>query len=293
MRHVLRYHMSKIEFKDKFVAFIDVLGFKALVEAAEAGNDGTLNNVLSMLAEYGSAKHREKFAKSGPSLCPDSRYIQRDLDFRSTNISDSLILSSEISPAAVVNLVHHCWALVLSLLPLGVMCRGYITRGSLSHEGIQFFGSGFHKAYENEKHGVSAFKRVADERGTPFVEIDRLVSEYLATDGDWCSREMFSRCVKSDGEVVALFPFQRLQHSFVIGNSGTHRFDPDREKQANHNLRTSLTRMKHSVLALVDQSNTSAVNKAEHYIRALDAQLATCDQTDDILTKLGQTPGSL
>src|SRR5258708_15268930 len=103
--------MSKIEFKDKFVAFIDVLGFKALVEAAEAGNDGTLNNVLSVLAEYGSAKHQERFAKSGPNLCPESRYIQRDLDFRATYISDCLILSSEISPAAVVNLVHHCWAL--------------------------------------------------------------------------------------------------------------------------------------------------------------------------------------
>jgi hypothetical protein len=165
------------------------------------------------------------------------------------------------------------------------MCRGYITRGSLSHEGIQFYGSGYQKAYKSE-HDVSAFKRGADERGTPFVEIDRLVSEYLATDGDWCSREMFSRCVKGDGEVIALFPFQRLQHSFIIGNSGTHRFDPGREKQANHNLRTNLTRMKHSVLALVDQANIEAVKKAEHYIRALDTQLAACDQTDDILTRL-------
>lgn len=284
--------MSKIEFKDKFVAFIDVLGFKALVEAAEAGNAVTLNNVLSILAEYGSAEHRKRFAKHGPILCPESRYIQRDLDFRATYISDCVIISSEVSPAAVINIVHHCWALVLSLLPLGVMCRGYITRGSISHGDSQFVGSGYHKAYKSE-HNVSAFKRRIDERGTPFVEIDSPVSEYVATDGNWCTREMFSRCVKGDGEVVALFPFQRLQHAFVIGNSGTHRFDPGREKQANHNLRTGLARMKHSVLALVDQSNTDAVSKAEHYIRALDAQLAVCDQMDDILTGLGQTRGSL
>ncbi len=29
--------MANVEFKEKFIAFLDVLGFKKLVEAAEAG----------------------------------------------------------------------------------------------------------------------------------------------------------------------------------------------------------------------------------------------------------------
>jgi hypothetical protein len=283
--------MPKIEFKDKFIAFVDVLGCKALVEAAEAGDDATLNHVLGILTEYGSERHRNGFAQNGPALCPESHYFQRDLDFRVTHISDCLIVSGEVSPAGVINLVHHCWALVLNLLVVGVMARGYITRGNISHHGDQFVGSGYQKAYENE-HNVAAFKRQADERGTPFVEIDRGVAEYIATDGDWCTRETFSRCVKADGRVVALFPFQRLQHSFVIGNFGAHRFDPDREKRGNQNLRESLTKMKNRVAALVDRSNPDAVSKAEHYIGALDAQLATCDRIDEILTQLGSRSSS-
>jgi hypothetical protein len=96
---------------------------------------------------------------------------------------------------------------------------------------------------------------------------------------------MFSRCTRGDGDVVALYPFQRLAHSFVIGGFGRE-FDPERERRSNHNLRLGLKSLKERVLAFVDTSNPSAVRKAEHYLRALDAQLTVCDKTDGAIDAL-------
>lgn len=274
-----------MEFKEKFVAFVDMLGFKTLVEASEAGTGMPLSELLKLLETFGTPEERSKFEKYGPIVCPQSTYSQRNLDFCLTPISDCVIVSSEVSPAGVINLVNHCWGIVIKLLQNGIMCRGYITRGNIFHtETPQFIGTGYQKAYENEGK-VSAFKREADERGTPFVEVDRVVCDYIGKCEDRCVKEMFSRYVKDDGEVVALFPFQRLAHSFVIAGFG-QKFDPEKEKRSNQNVRRMLANLKERVMAYLDISNPSAVRKIEHYIQALDAQLAVCDWTDEMINLL-------
>jgi len=80
--------MANAEFKEKFVAFVDVLGFKKLVEAAEAGTPAPLDDVLEVLKKLGSAEEGHKFAKHGPKVCPQSTYIQRNLDFQITQVTD-------------------------------------------------------------------------------------------------------------------------------------------------------------------------------------------------------------
>ena len=50
-----------------------------------------------------------------------------------------------------------------------------------------------------------------------------------------------------------------------------------------------LTDMKQKVSALIDVSNPRAVQKGEHYMRALDAQLAVCDGTGACLLQLETT----
>lgn len=273
-----------MEFKEKFVAFVDVLGFKKLVEAAEAGTGMALTELLELLKKFGSPEERNKFGKYGPTVCPQSTYLQRDLDFRLTQISDCVIVSSEVSPAGVINLVNHCWGIVIGLLQSGMMCRGYIDRGPIFHMGSQVIGTGYQKAYEKEGK-VAAFRREANERGTPFVEVDRSVCDYVRNCEDRCVKEMFSRYVKDDREVVALFPFQRLAHSFMIGGFG-QTFDPEKEKSSNQNVRRWIENLRERVKNLVDKSNPSAVRKAEHYIQALNAQLALCDKNDGIIDML-------
>lgn len=279
--------MSNIEFKDKFIGFVDILGWKEKVKAAEAETGMSLSELKEALKDLGTPEDESCFKEYGPMTCPGSVYVQRDLDFQLTRISDCVLVSTEISPAGVINLVNHCWGAVIKLLIKGIMCRGYITRGPIYHTSEpEIIGSGYQETLDRE-HQVSAFRRKADEIGTPFVEVDPAVCDYVRDHGDLCVKEMFSRYVKNDGVVTALFPFQRLRHSFIIGGWWPgHTFDPEKERQSNENIRSSIAIMKERVRTLVDRSRDDAVSKAEHYIADLDAQLEVCKETDEMIDKL-------
>ena len=274
-----------MKFEEKFIAFVDTLGFKNLVEASESGIGLTLPELMDCLAKLGSRSDESRFVQYGPIICPRSRYQQHDLSFKVTQISDCVIVSSEASPSGAINLVNHCWSASIRLLMKGIMCRGYITRGLIYHQDGQVIGTGYQRAYASES-GVSAFKLEADERGTPFIEIDPEVCRYIETETDACVQEMFSRMVRSEDGTTALFPFQRLSHDFIIGGSSSRQFDPEREKDANNNMRHLLSSLKDRVLRHVDPKNEKAVRKARHYLLALDKQLVICDKTETAINKL-------
>lgn len=284
VRTLRNNNSSKKEYKDKFIGFVDILGWKEKVKSSETGTGNSLDDLLKLSKELGTPQDKSKFEKYGPIICPCSKYIKRNLDFEITRISDCVIVSTEISPAGVINLINHCWAAVIRLLTKGIMCRGYITRGMIYHNTSEpdFIGSGYQKAYEKE-HQVTAFKCKADEIGTPFVEVDPVVCNYIRDCIDKCVREMFSRFVEEDGKVTALFPFKRLEHSFVIGDWMGQKFDPERELRSNENTKLMILRMKENILSYVDQSNHKAVSKAQHYINALDRQLGVCQKTEELI----------
>jgi hypothetical protein len=160
------------------------------------------------------------------------------------------------------------------------MCRGYITRGPVYHTETQVIGSGYQAAFAAEA-DVTAFKREADERGTPFVEIDASIAEYVASCGDSCVQMMYSRNVKNDGTVSAVFPFARFSHSFAIGGFGG-RFDPKKERESNDVVRSNIHKLKKRVEAHINQ-NDNALIKGRHYLAILDEQLVICDQTDEFI----------
>ena len=89
---------------------------------------------------------------------------------------------------------------------------------------------------------------------------------------------------------MALFPFKRLGHSFVV--SAHQRFEVERERRSNQNVRLILERLKERVMNFVDMSNPDAIRKAEHYIRALNAQLQECDRTDEFITLMDESPAA-
>lgn len=273
------------EFKDKFVAFVDILGFKSMVETAEANDGLSAADLKEFRTMLGKPEDRAQFVKYGSEVCPDSAYIRRDLDFQVSQESDCVVVSAELSPAGVINLIDYCWRAAIRLLTKGVMVRGYITQGPILHDGDGFpMGTGYHKALDKER-GVTAFKQEADELGTPFVEVDSVVCAYVANCGDVCVKKMFSRMVKEDESVTAIFPFQRLSHSFVTGGYG-QKFDPEKEKASNQVIRESIKSLKERVFFFVNESNESAMKKASYYIKELDVQLAICDQIDENITAL-------
>jgi hypothetical protein len=278
-------------FKDKFIGYVDILGWKSFVEQANAEvNDMNLQVLIRFLDKLGSQEKRRDFAIYGPTFAPDSKYIQRDLDFQLTQAYDCVVVSTEVSPAGVINLIGHCWSVVMGLLGQGIMCRGYITRGPIFHTSKYCIGIGHQKALEGEK-DVSFFKREADKKGTPFVEIDESVCEYVEASGDSCVKTLFARKVKKDGKLTALFPTQALVHQFVIGGFSFGGFkqkcDLAKEKEANNQMRLMLTEIRERVKGFVDTSNPDAVRKSEHYIKVLDDQLRECDGLDSFIGQLG------
>ncbi len=277
--------MSVSPFKDKFVAFIDVLGFKDMITNAERGTGRSFEDIRAILKELEHRKNKDFYAKHGPQICPSSKFTRQDLDFEITQVSDCAIVSAEVSPAGAINIVQHCWGIAIMLLTKGVMVRGYITRGPIYHSGSDFMGTGYQTAYERES-GVSAFKHEVDEKGTPFVEVDQSVVDYITSETDSCVRKMFERMIKRDGDLTALFPFQRLSHDFVIGGYGAPKFDAEKEKRNNNLVRQNLHKLKKRVSEYVDPANDRATRKTRHYIAALDAQLAACDETDRFIDDL-------
>lgn len=273
------------EFKEKFVAFIDILGFKRMVAESESGSGMMLGQILDLLKIFGSPDERQKNEQYGPSCCPQSQYIDKHIDFRLTQISDCAVISTEVSPAGAINLINFCWGIAIKFLQHGILCRGHITRGRIYHTADQFIGTGYQAAVAAEQK-VSVFQRGPDDKGTPFIEIDPYFCEYVEELGDSCIKTMFERMTGSDGEGgVALFPFKRLQHSFIIGAPG---FKPDKEREANENVRKMILKMKGNVLSFADPSNPKAMRKIEHYVRALDAQLEVCNKTNAFIDKLCQ-----
>jgi hypothetical protein len=91
---------------------------------------------------------------------------------------------------------------------------------------------------------------------------------------------------KSDGGLVALFPIQQLVHQFSITVPDT-RAVLDEQKRGNNEMRQLIGVIKERVISFVDKSNSRAIEKAEHYIAALDEQLRVCDFVGDSIKTLG------
>ena len=68
---------------DKFVAFVDILGFQSKVEAMERGEGIRLSELLELCSTLSQETHVDNLADYGPIICPESRYNSRNLNLRS------------------------------------------------------------------------------------------------------------------------------------------------------------------------------------------------------------------
>ena len=269
-------------FVDKFIAFFDVLGWKSLVGAAEKKNGSSLQEVLDVLDMIRSElkRCRDFFENDGPKICPAAIFDRKDMDFRFTFVSDSVLLSVEVSPAGLINLLNCCGIVYSKLfLRKGLMCRGYIKRGSIYHTADYCVGSGFSDVVEGEKK-VSIFKTESGERGTPFIEVNRNIIQYVNDEiSDNCVKKMFSEFVKVEDDVAAIFPFKRLDP----GLFGDGTFAPDKERKTIATVRNWIGNAKEMVRRHVDPSSESARRKERCLIRFLDAQLDVCDTEEKMI----------
>ncbi|PHS27779.1 MAG: hypothetical protein COA84_03175 [Robiginitomaculum sp.] len=279
----------KPKFKDKFIGFIDLLGFTSMVDASESNTGRSLAELIILQTILENRDGIDNIRENGPIICPDSEYNQLNLDIQVSQMSDSVLFSSEISPSGVINLINLCWVVVFKLLQEGVLVRGYITRGSLYHDSKTFVGSGFNRAYEFEngsykkKSSVTAFKMHPDECGTPFVEVDKKITQYIEEQSDPCLKTMFNRFVMEQEDVTGLFPFKKIAHECIVGGSD---YDPLDEMRSNDVVRRMLLVLKENIVRYVDAENQQVMRKVNHYLDALNRQLENCDKFDEAIGEL-------
>jgi hypothetical protein len=75
---------SSPQFEDKFIAFVDILGWKNHVVAAEAGSGLSLGELLDALKLLRGPQ--AEFAEFRPTICPMSARKGRDVAFCLTQV---------------------------------------------------------------------------------------------------------------------------------------------------------------------------------------------------------------
>ena len=263
---------SEPHFRDKFIAFVDILGFRSKVEEAEICEGLNLVDLLEYCSDLSQPIHVQNISEYGPIICPESRYKSRNLDYRVTQISDCVVVSSETSPAGIINLLQHVSACVFRLMTKGIMVRGYVSRGNIFHTTHQFIGTAYQTVQKKERE-VKAFRLPLDETFTPFVEIDPAVVNYIRTDTDQCVLEIFGRMSKEDENgITVIDPFQRL--SDLVGQNI---MNAEEYKKSSSIVREWIKHFMENLDSQSLRSDSRGKQKSKYYRKFLEDQLDACD----------------
>jgi hypothetical protein len=134
--------MTTIEYQDRYCAFVDILGFRNLVESLETDNR-QFQELKALLRRV----HDVKRVDAG-----EARIVAQ-------SISDAVALSAPITPVGLMGLFEAVKELYIDLLCQGYFMRGAIVRGKLYHEGQTMFGSALVRAYQFEAE-IARYPRV-------------------------------------------------------------------------------------------------------------------------------------
>lgn len=153
--------MSRNRFRRRFIAYVDMLGFRKIVERM-SDEDGLFTTVRDALKgldrqsrvflRYGRRQRSKRAAilrKGGVPLIGNS-------DLQMTAFSDCYVLS-EVSPAW--HILAAVQALGAGLLAEGILTRGGVVRGGAYHRGRVLFGPGVIDAYRLESE-VAKYPRI-------------------------------------------------------------------------------------------------------------------------------------
>ncbi|MEK2144812.1 hypothetical protein WOC23_22760 [Vibrio parahaemolyticus] len=136
--------MTNINFEDRAVAFIDVLGFKTIVDNAAVGSDNfeLLRDLIETLENALPKLNSQVNSDIPTELIPKHIYI-----------SDCIILSAPLSSEKVTNycglsiLVMRVIQLTHLFLSKGYLIRGGISIGKVWHSDSNIVGPAYQEAY--------------------------------------------------------------------------------------------------------------------------------------------------
>ena len=261
---------------DKFIVFLDVLGWKSFVRKTEEENNLSVRKAVDILQLIEKVLNTKKdmCSKDGPDICREAPKKQNDVDFCFTMSSDSVVISTEVSQAGLINLLHCCHAIYFSLIMRkGLMCRGYIVQGPIYHTEDHCLGTGLGDTVDGEKQ-VSIFRTEDGESGTPFIELDRRVIQFINEEvTDPCVKQVLKELVYIQNDVGAIFPFRRLDP----GLYSTPDLDEEESKRRADAVMTWIETAESMMKNLVDPTCEKVLRRQQILGCMLDRQREVCE----------------
>lgn len=162
---------ASLPYEDRVVAFIDILGFRALVArfSAEPVLHKQLHGALAKI-------------KSIKSFSGDANTAQKELE--TSVFSDSIVISG--APSQLPVIIWTCVGLQAELLANGVLTRGGISIGRTYHNDDVLYGEGMIRAYDLESKAAIYPRVILDPVLVKQLhETQRLMLLNLDADGLW------------------------------------------------------------------------------------------------------------
>jgi len=170
-------------YSDRYVAFVDILGFSDIVRNSER-SPHQARALVSVL-------ERIRLRSLGGAV--DDLF---GVDFKVQSFSDTIVLSEKVTEAGLKYLLYAVADLTLDVLAQGILTRGGIAKGQMYHSEGVAFGPAFLSAYYLES-TIAKYLRVV---------VDRSVhNDYRARDrGHWETGEFNPRLMHDDDGPVYL-----------------------------------------------------------------------------------------
>lgn len=154
------------ELQDKFIAFIDILGFRSVV--SRLSNESGL---------------RDRFHAALVRLKEEESYRGT---FEVTAFSDSIVISSSVQDGP--GLLWKCASLQAQMLYTGILLRGGVSRGAVFHADGIVYGEGMVSAYGVESDIANYPRIVIDPAHAAEVKARGNYKTFLLDDEDGLTR---------------------------------------------------------------------------------------------------------
>lgn len=140
------------ELKDSVVAFVDILGYQALIRGAH--KNGTAQALLTRLHEAlaAASRHLNELDEDGNPLLPPNLWPRKDL-YKIRTFTDNIVIGYPIRDDAEMELGAIFSQLAffqLEMVNRGFFVRGAIAIGDLYIDDMTVFGQGLLDAYDGE-----------------------------------------------------------------------------------------------------------------------------------------------
>jgi len=132
------------EYEDRFVAFVDILGFEDLIKMSVG--PGRLVNLsqIKKALQVPDPAEQEMLVLGRIGDIADSGH-------RMVSFSDSVVITTKPTEQGLMYMLHHIAKVGFHLIQLGFLCRGGVSRGLIYHQKEMVFGPALISAYRLEQ----------------------------------------------------------------------------------------------------------------------------------------------